>query len=86
MLQYSIGCCKFNDSDAYAEAATESGLEIVARPEIDVVQIEAGKPFIFTAEVVLKPEVELGKYKGIKTAKAELDVTDEEVQAGLTKY
>lgn len=71
--------------DAYAEAATESGLEIVARPEIDVVQIEAGKPFIFTAEVVLKPEVELGKYKGIETAKADVDVTDEEVQAELDK-
>lgn len=71
--------------DAYAEAATESGLEIVARPEIDVVQIEEGKPFIFTAEVVLKPEVELGKYKGIETAKADVDVTDEEVQAELDK-
>ena len=71
--------------DAYADAATESGLEIVARPEIDVVQIESGKPFIFTAEVTLKPEVELGKYKGIKTAKVDLTVTDEDVQAELDK-
>lgn len=70
---------------AYADAATESGLEIVAQPEIDVVQIEKGKPFIFTAEVTLKPEVELGKYKGIKTTKAKTDVTDEEVSAELDK-
>lgn len=70
---------------AYSEAATESGLEIVAQPEIDVVQIETGKPFIFTAEVTLKPEVELGKYKGIKTTKPDLDVTEEEIKAELDK-
>jgi trigger factor len=71
--------------DAYANAAEESGLEIVARPEIDVVQIESGKPFIFTAEVVLKPEVELGKYKGIETAAPDLEVTEEDIQAEINK-
>ena len=48
----------------YPKAADESGLEIVSQPEIDVVQIEKGKSFIFTAEVAVKPEVTLGEYKG----------------------
>ena len=71
--------------EAYANAAAESELEIVAQPEIDIVQIEAGKPFIFTAEVVLKPEVELGKYKGIEVEAKDTTVTDEEVDAELAK-
>ena len=49
----------------YGEAAEESGVDIVSRPEIDIVQMEKGKPFIFTAEVAVRPEVELGKYKGV---------------------
>ena len=65
--------------DAYEKAAKESGLEIVSRPEIDVVQIGKGKPFIFTAEVAVKPEVTLGQYKGIEVEKKEVTVTDEEV-------
>lgn len=70
---------------AYADAAVESELEIVARPEISVTQIEKGKPFIFEAEVTLKPEVKLGKYKGIKVEKIDVAVTEEEVQAELDK-
>lgn len=70
---------------AYADAAVESGLEIVARPEISVTQIEKGKPFIFEAEVTLKPEVKLGKYKGVKVEKIDVTVTDEDVQAELDK-
>ena len=54
-------------------------LEIVSRPEVDIVQIEAGKPFIFTAEVALKPPVELGKYKGVKCTKIDTSVSDEEI-------
>lgn len=72
-------------SGAYAQAAEESGLEIVARPEINVTQIEKGKPFIFEAEVTTKPEVKLGKYKGIKVEKADITVTDEEVAEELDK-
>lgn len=71
--------------EAYANAAEESGLEIVARPEISVTQIEKGKPFIFEAEVTLKPEVKLGKYKGVKVEKIDVTVTDEDVQAELDK-
>lgn len=71
--------------EAYEKAALESELEIVSRPEIDVVQIEKGKPFIFTAEVALKPEVTLGEYKGVEVEKKEATVTDEEVMASIEK-
>ena len=69
----------------YAKAADESGLDIVSQPEIDVVQIEKGKPFIFTAEVAVKPEVTLGEYKGLEVPKADLEVTDEEIEEELKK-
>lgn len=65
--------------DAYEKAALESDLEIVSRPNIQVEQIEAGKPFIFTAEVAIKPEVTLGMYKGIEVEKREVEVTEEEI-------
>lgn len=71
--------------EAYDKAVKECEEEIVSSPKIDVTQIEAGKPFIFTAEVALKPEVKLGKYKGVKVEKAETEVTDEEVNAAIDK-
>ena len=71
--------------DAYEAAAKESGLEIVSQPQIDVVQIEKGKEFIFTAEVAVKPEVELGKYKGIEVEKKDVTVNDEEVTAEIDR-
>lgn len=70
---------------AYTEAATESGLEIVSRPKIDVVEIESGKNFIFTAEVAVKPEVTLGAYKGIEVPKTEINVTEEEIQQDIDR-
>ena len=70
---------------AYSKALEECEEEIVSQPKIDVVQVEAGKPFIFTAEVALKPEVTLGKYKGVSVKKADLTVTDEEVDAALDR-
>lgn len=71
--------------EAYEKAAEESKLDIVARPEIDVEQIEKGKPFIFTATVAVKPEVTLGEYKGIEVEKTAVEVTEEEVTAELEK-
>lgn len=71
--------------DAYAKAADESDLDIVSQPEIDVIQIEKGKDFIFTAQVALKPEVTLGDYKGIEVEKISTEVTDEEVNAEVDK-
>ena len=69
----------------YEKAADECGLELVSRPVIDIEQIEKGKPFIFTAEVAVKPEVTLGEYKGLEVAKTDVEVSDEEVAAELEK-
>ena len=71
--------------DAYEKALAECSEEVVSSPTIDVVQIEKGKPFIFTAEVALKPEVTLGKYKGVKVEKTEVTVTEEEIAAQIEK-
>ncbi len=69
----------------YSDAAKESGIDIVSRPTVDITQIEQGKPFIFTAEVAVRPEVQLGSYKGVAVAKADTDVTDEEVDEAIEK-
>lgn len=69
--------------DAYAKAYDECELDIVSQPTIDVVQLEKGKPFIFTAEVATKPEVTLGEYKGLKVDKVSNRVTAKEVDAKL---
>ena len=65
--------------EAYAKAADECGEDIVSQPDINVTQIEKGKPFIFTAEVALKPAVTLGEYKGVEVEKTEVAVSEEEV-------
>lgn len=70
---------------AYDKALEECTENIVSSPKIDVTQLEAGKPFIFTAEVALKPEVTLGKYKGVEVEKTEAEVSDEEVNAEIDK-
>lgn len=69
----------------YPAAMDESGLEIVSRPDIEVTQIEKGKEFVFVAEVAVKPDVKLGNYKGVAVTKAEIAVTDEEVDAEVEK-
>ncbi len=71
--------------EAYEKAVEECAEDIVSSPAIDVTQIEKGKPFIFTAEVALKPEVKLGKYKGVKVEKVDAVVTEEEVEAEINK-
>ena len=68
---------------AYADAYDECELDIVSRPEIDVVQIEKGKDFIFTATVATKPEVTLGEYKGLEADKVSTRVTQKEVDAKI---
>ena len=70
---------------AYAEALKDCDLEIVSRPEINVTQIEAGKPFIFTAEVAVKPEVTLGEYKGVEVEKSDVEVTEEDINKEVDK-
>jgi len=66
-------------SQAYRSAAQESGEDIVSRPDIEVTQIEKGKPFIFTAVVAVKPEVTLGRYIGVEVTEIDTQVTDEDV-------
>lgn len=75
----------FNEiaGEAYEEALKEKEVEAVSRPEIDLVQIEKGKDLIFTAVVATKPEVTLGKYKGIQIKKIEYNVSDEDVEHEL---
>ena len=90
MIEKMYGAAIFYDDaanalipEAYSKAYDESGLEIVSQPKIEVVQIEKGKPFIFTAEVATKPEVTLGEYKGLKVSKVSNRVTAKEVEAKL---
>ncbi len=64
--------------ESYPGAMKESGLEIVSRPEIDIIQIEKGKDLIYTATVAVKPEVTLGDYKGIEIERADAAVSDED--------
>ena len=71
--------------EAYEKALEECEEDIVSSPQIEVTQIEAGKPFIFTAMVALKPEVKLGKYKGVKVDKADVEVTEEEINAAIDR-
>ena len=71
--------------DAYDKALSECEEDIVSSPKIEVTQIESGKPFIFTATVALKPEVKLGKYKGVKIDKIDTEVTEEEVDAEIDR-
>jgi len=69
--------------EAYTSAIEETGIEPVDRPEIDVEQIEKGKPFIFTAKVTVKPEVKLGEYKGLEVEAFDTSVTDEDVDSEI---
>lgn len=71
--------------DAYAAATEECELKLVSRPSIEVVQIEKGQPFIFTAEVAVKPEVTLGQYKGVEVEKIDTAATEEEITAEVDK-
>jgi trigger factor len=72
-------CC----DETYPLAIKENDIKPVDYPKIDLVQIEEGKDFIYTAEVTVYPEVELGEYKGLEVKKVEYPVTDEEVDAQL---
>ena len=87
---YGAGIC-YEDAanalipEAYSKAVDECGETIVSRPSISIEQLEKGKPFIFTAEVALKPEVVLGDYKGLEVPKSDLEVTEEEIAGELKR-
>ncbi|MDN5709848.1 MAG: trigger factor [Planococcus sp. (in: firmicutes)] len=69
--------------DAYANAVEEAGINPVDRPEIDIEKLEKNEPLVFTAKVTVKPEVELGEYKGLEVSKEDMNVTDEEIEEQL---
>ncbi|ALS74322.1 trigger factor [Planococcus rifietoensis] len=69
--------------DAYANAVEEAGINPVDRPEIDIEKLEKNEPLVFTAKVTVKPEVELGEYKGLEVSKEDTNVTDEEIEEQL---
>ena len=68
---------------AYGHAVEDAGIDPVDQPEIDIVTMEKGQPLVFTAKVVVKPEVTLGDYKGLEVTKLEETVTDEEIDEQL---
>ena len=72
-------------SEAYGKAYDECELEITSQPKISITQLEKGKPFIFTAEVAVKPEVTLGEYKGLKVDKVSTRVTQKEIDEEIDK-
>ncbi|USK32805.1 trigger factor [Bacillus sp. F19] len=69
--------------EVYPQAVEEAGIDPIDRPEIDVEQIEKGKNLIFTAKVVVKPEVKLGEYKGLEVEKMNAEVSEEDVDAEI---
>ena len=69
----------------YEDAVKESGEEIVSTPKVDLVQIEKGKPFIYSAEVAVKPPVTLPDYKGVEVTKVETEVTGEDIEEALDR-
>ena len=73
----------FNDAvpKAYEEAVQSEGIYPVDRPDVDIVNMAGGQDFVFTAEVFVKPEFELGQYKGVEIEKKEYPVTEEDVNA-----
>ena len=72
-------------NENYGKSVDESKLEVVSQPEIDVTQIEKGKPFIYTATVALKPEVKLGEYRGLEVPKAVISVDAKEIEDAVKK-
>ena len=92
MIQKMYGAAVFFEEAAnillqstYDEAAKESGEQIVSRPQVNITQIEEGKPFIYTATVALKPEVQLGQYKGVEIPKKEVTVSEEEIRSEIDR-
>ncbi len=69
--------------EAYNEAMKECDEDIVSRPVVDIVQIEKGKPFIFSAEVAVRPDVQLGEYKGVEVTQIDTAPTEEEIAAEI---
>lgn len=72
-------------TECYLEAIKETGIEPIAQPNVEVVQLEEGKPLILKLRVEVKPEAELGEYTGLKLEKTEPEISDEAVDEELKK-
>ena len=75
----------FMINESYPEAYDAAGIEITSSPELDIEQLEKGKPFIYTAVVAVKPEVVLGEYIGLEYTKFDAAVTDEDVNKEIER-
>ena len=75
----------FNEiaGEEYEKAIEDNKLEVVGKPQIDIVTMEKGQDLVFTAVVATKPEVEIGKYKGIEIEKIEYNVEDKDIESNL---
>ncbi len=71
--------------ETFEQAVLETGIEPVDRPELDIVQIGSGQELIYTAQVTVKPEIELGQYQGIEVVRQAYTVSDEEVDGQLAQ-
>ena len=71
--------------DVYADAVAEAGVTTVGQPKIDAESMNKGEAWVLTAEVELAPEIELGDYKGVKVPASDVTVSDEELDAEITR-
>lgn len=71
--------------EAYFKAVEDTGIEPVAQPEVELVQFEEGKPVVFKAKVVVKPEVRLGQYAGLEITKPNQEVTEEDIEQEILR-
>jgi len=71
--------------EAYPAAVQDTGIEPVAQPEVEVVQAEEGKPLVFKAKVEVKPEVELGQYRGLEVTRKVKPITPADIEAELER-
>ncbi len=71
--------------EAYMKAVEDTGIEPVSQPELEMVQVEEGKPVVFKAKVVVKPEVKLGQYTGLEVVKPSDEITEEDIQKELDR-
>ena len=69
--------------EALERAVEENDIEPVSQPDLDVTQMEEGKPLIFSARMVVKPEVTLGQIEGIEVTIPKTKVTDADVEQRL---
>lgn len=69
----------------YLNAVKEAGIEPIDRPDVEIVELDENKDFVFKATVDVKPEVVLGEYKGLALDKQVRPVTEEDIQVEIER-